>query len=82
MDQEHVEQLKLFAKLTLARDFYPKGSKFMQKVNWEKLSPLSHHGCFVREARTFLAQAESFRVFQNVEGVKYSSVEQRGPREL
>ncbi|TVY17756.1 hypothetical protein LARI1_G004515 [Lachnellula arida] len=81
LDQEHVEQLKLFAKLTPARDFYPKGSKFMQTVNWENLSPLSHHEGFVQEARLMLAQAESFRVFQTSSGMKYN-IEQRGPSEL
>jgi hypothetical protein len=82
LDLEHVEQLKLFAKLTPARDFYPKGSKFMQTVNWENLSPLSHHDDFVREARLILAQAESFRMFQTAsDNVKYK-IEQRGPGEL
>ncbi|CZR56441.1 uncharacterized protein PAC_06329 [Phialocephala subalpina] len=80
LDPEHVEQLKLFAKLTPARDFYPKGSKFMQTVNWENLSPLSHHECFVREARLMLAQAESFRMFQTASDMKYKIG--RGPSEL
>ncbi|KAF8859302.1 hypothetical protein BDZ45DRAFT_689400 [Acephala macrosclerotiorum] len=79
---EHVEQLKLFAKLTPARDFYPKRSKFMQTVNWENLSPLSHHEGFVGEARLMLAQAESFRMFQPAsDNIKYK-IEQRGPTEL
>ncbi|TVY45523.1 hypothetical protein LOCC1_G005368 [Lachnellula occidentalis] len=81
LDQEHVEQLKLFAKLTPAREFYPKGSKFMQTVNWENLSPLSHHEDFVQEARLMLAQAETFRVFQTASKIKYS-IEKRGPSEL
>jgi hypothetical protein len=81
LDLEHVEQLKLLAKLTPARDFYPKGSKFMQTVNWENLSPLSHHECFVREARLMLAQAESFQVFHTASDMKYK-IEQRGPSEL
>ncbi|KAE8440618.1 hypothetical protein EG329_007020 [Mollisiaceae sp. DMI_Dod_QoI] len=81
LDLEHIEQLKLFAKLTPARDFYPKGSKFMQTVSWENLSPLSHHECFAREARSMLAQAESFQVFQTASAVKYK-IEKRGPSEL
>jgi hypothetical protein len=82
LDPEHVDQLKPFAKLTPARDFYPKGSKFMQTVHWENLSPLSHHDEFVREAHRMLAQAESFREFQTAsDNVKYK-IDQRGPGEL
>ncbi|KAE9375857.1 hypothetical protein N431DRAFT_556187 [Stipitochalara longipes BDJ] len=82
LSPEHVEQLKLFAKLTPARDFYPKGSKFMQTVSWENLSPLSQHEGFVREVRLMLAQAESFRMFQTAsDNMKYK-IEQRGPIEL
>lgn len=81
LDPEHIEQLKLFAKLTPARDFYPKGSKFMQVVSWENLSPLSQHECFVTEAHIMLAQAESFQVFQAASEAKYK-IEHRGPCEL
>ena len=81
LDTEHVEQLKLFAKLTPARDYHPKGSKFMQTTSWENLSPLSHHESYVKEARLMLYQAETFQVFQPGVDAKYK-IEQRGAREL
>ncbi|KUJ20152.1 uncharacterized protein LY89DRAFT_716588 [Mollisia scopiformis] len=80
LDPEHVELLRCFAKLTPSRTFYPKGSKFMQTVNWEDLSPLSHHEGFVTEAHSMLLQAESFQVFQPSLDTKYKI--ERGPREL
>jgi hypothetical protein len=70
LDLEHIEQIKLFAKLTPAREFYPKASKYMQTVRWEDLSPLSHHECFVTEARSLLGQAESLLVFQPESSIK------------
>lgn len=81
LDAENVEQLKLFAKLSPARDFHPKGSKFMQTVNWENLSPLSHHESYVKEARLMLYQGETFRMFQPEVDVKYK-IENRSPSEL
>ncbi|CZS94753.1 uncharacterized protein RAG0_04618 [Rhynchosporium agropyri] len=81
LDAEHVEQLKLFAKLTPARDFHPKASKFIQTVSWENLSPLSQHEGFIEEARLMLSRAETVRKFNPEEGVKYN-LEQRGASEL
>ncbi|XMA17317.1 hypothetical protein WAI453_010108 [Rhynchosporium graminicola] len=81
LDAEHVEQLKLFAKLTPARDFHPKASKFTQTVSWENLSPLSQHEGFIEEARLMLSRAETVRKFNPEEGVKYN-LELRGASEL
>ncbi|KAL2069540.1 hypothetical protein VTL71DRAFT_14219 [Oculimacula yallundae] len=81
LDADHMEQLKLFARLTPARDFHPKGSKFMQTVSWEKLSPLSHHEAFIEEAGLMLSQAESLQIFQPEGDLKYK-MEQRGSTEL
>ncbi|KAH7346369.1 hypothetical protein BKA65DRAFT_537048 [Rhexocercosporidium sp. MPI-PUGE-AT-0058] len=81
LDAENIEQLKLFAKLSPARDFHPKGSKFMQTVSWENLSPLSHHESYVKEAHLMLKEAETFRMFQPKVDVKYK-IENRGASEL
>lgn len=80
LDAEHVEQIKWFTKLTPARVFYPKKSKFMQTVEWENLSPLSHHEAFFTEARSMLDQAESLQVFQTASVSKYKI--DRGASEL
>lgn len=64
LDMQHIEQIRAFAKLAPARDYFPQGSKFMQTIHWENLSPLSQHESFVTEARRILAQAESSLVFQ------------------
>ncbi|KAI9055047.1 hypothetical protein LZ554_000013 [Drepanopeziza brunnea f. sp. 'monogermtubi'] len=84
MDQDHIEQLKLFAKLTPSRVFCPKGSKFMQIVRWENLSPLSHHEEFVKEARLILLQADTYRMFQTASSgtLAKPKVENRGSDEL
>ncbi|CAG8959752.1 hypothetical protein HYFRA_00001658 [Hymenoscyphus fraxineus] len=82
LDQEHVDQLKLIAKLTPFRDYSPKGSKFMQIVHWENLSPLSQHEDFVKEARLMMAQAQSLRQFTSTPADLKYKVEARGSSEL
>jgi hypothetical protein len=81
LEQEHVEQLRLFAKLTPSRDFFPKDSRYMIQTDWEDISPLSYHEDCVKEATLLLEQAEMFRVFQTASDIKYK-VEQRGSIEL
>ena len=81
LDEDNLEQLSLFTKLTPARYFYPKGSKFMQTVNWEPLSALSHHEDFLTEVRLLVSQAASLRVFQSTSDMKYK-LDQRGSPEL
>jgi len=81
LDPENVDQLRLFARLSPARDFYPRGSKFMQQVNFENLSPLSHHESFIEEVRLMLDQAEAGSVFEPKSNTRHK-IENRGAREL
>ncbi|KAK0121151.1 hypothetical protein ONS96_011330 [Cadophora gregata f. sp. sojae] len=87
LDAEHIDLLKLFAKLTPSRDYYPKNKASKETVNstqmvcWENLSPLSHHEGFVTEAGLMLTQAESYRAFQAAAKTKYH-IDARGAIEL
>ncbi|PVH87759.1 hypothetical protein DL98DRAFT_544883 [Cadophora sp. DSE1049] len=85
LDAEHIDLLKLFARLTPSRDFFPKtpngSANSTQIVSWENLSPLSHHECFVTEARLMLIQAESYHAFQATSKLKHK-IDARGAIEL
>src|SRR5690606_28777805 len=65
LEEEDIKLLKLIKKLTPKRGYYPPHLKFMQRVKWRDLSPLSQHTYFLPLVNAIFQQAQKLQIFIN-----------------
>ncbi len=63
LDGIEIYLLKLLARLTPRRQYYPEHLRVMQKVTWQKLSPLSQHDSFHRSVQSIFERAKTLSLF-------------------
>ncbi|KAI9803787.1 MAG: hypothetical protein M1825_001667 [Sarcosagium campestre] len=82
LEQDEVDLLEHFARLTPERRYYPRHIKEMQQVTWTaELSPLSQHDAFDVKVKAIFKQARVSSKFQD-EDKEFPKADVRGESEL